>query len=350
MASEHMLGPVDAPVCSTCGLRPVARPGERCAECQAPTRPLNALGATAAPDEALAAGQVLLGQYRLERKLGEGGMAEVWLGHDQQLDRPVALKVMATALARDRAAVARFEREARMTAGLEHPHVVAVHQVGQSLGRPLLVMKYLPGVTLSTWAAAQRPRLEWSALRPKLAQLVEALEFLHARKLVHRDVKPSNVMVAPDGHVTLLDFGILKAVEGEQTSQGALLGTPLYMAPEQVLGVADLDARADVYALAVTVYALLEGALPFKESAGHPLLAEKVGSQAPTPGAKRLPPAAVKVLMRALERDRTRRPASARALLSELDRAFDAGETGRGPRAGLVAGVALGVLVAGVGA
>jgi serine/threonine protein kinase len=208
---------------------------------------------------------VLAGRYRLLDKIGEGGMGTVFIAHDQELDRQVAVKLLAASLVHDPEVVERFEREARLTAKLDHPNIVPIYDVGRHEDRPFIVMKLLQGDSLAG-VLRQKGGLTSDETLKLLRQLAAGLDYIHGQGFIHRDVKSGNIFVAPDGLATILDFGILRpksAVQG-LTRTGMVMGTPHYMAPEQALGLKDVDHRVDIYALAVVLFECLTGTLPFE--------------------------------------------------------------------------------------
>ena len=196
---------------------------------------------------AIGTGELLKGRYRLERTLGRGGMAAVWLGHDEVLDRPVAVKVLSDTIAGDPGFVARFRREAQTAAALSHPNLAGVYDFSEEGERPYLVMQFVPGENL----AALRERGE-GVDRDKLArELLEALEHIHAAGILHRDVKPANVIVEPSGTAKLIDFGIALPRDATAlTSTGLVLGTERYAAPEVMEGQ-PASERSDLYSAGV---------------------------------------------------------------------------------------------------
>ncbi|MGQ0843798.1 MAG: serine/threonine-protein kinase [Sporichthyaceae bacterium] len=186
------------------------------------------------------------GRYELLDLLGAGGMASVWSAHDKRLDRTVAVKIMADTLALDPAFVARFEREARLVAGLSHPHVVQVFDFGTYGGRPFLVMDHIGGGTLADRIAVAGGNWNPAALAH---ELLDALGYVHAAGVLHRDLKPANVLVGVDGRARLTDFGIAQIAENPGlTGTGLVIGTPKYLPPEVERGEAP-TARSDLYSL-----------------------------------------------------------------------------------------------------
>ncbi|HEX2192616.1 MAG TPA: serine/threonine-protein kinase [Acidimicrobiales bacterium] len=214
-----------------------------------------------------AAGEVLAGRYEVGELLGRGGMAEVRAGTDRRLGRPVAIKFLLPEMAARPDIRTRFEAEARAAASLSHPNAVAVFDTGEHDGAPYIVMERLPGETLADRMAARPgPAQDIEAVRTLAAEVLGALGAAHATGLVHRDVKPANILVAADGRAKVADFGIAKSVQdtptGDLTVTGQLLGTPAYLAPERLDG-APASPRADIWSLGVVLYELLAGTRPF---------------------------------------------------------------------------------------
>ncbi|MFC3964722.1 protein kinase domain-containing protein [Nocardia jiangsuensis] len=204
------------------------------------------------------------GRYRLDRLLGSGGMGQVWLAHDTEAGRRVALKLLSAALTADETYRRRFEREAQVVAGLDSPHIVPIHSHGAVDGRLYIEMAYVDGTDLGARLASGGP-LPAGVAVAVITQVARALDCAHAAGLVHRDVKPSNIVVRPDGFAVLIDFGIAHGVGHTQmTTAGMAIGTWAYMAPERFSGSA--DARADVYSLACVFYECLTGKRPFGDT------------------------------------------------------------------------------------
>ena len=204
------------------------------------------------------------GGYRIEALLGRGGMGVVYRATDLSLERPVALKLIAPELAQDERFRSRFLREPRLAAALDHPHVVPIYEAGEYEGQLFLAMRYVEGSDLGT-AIEREGRVAPEQALAVLAQVADALDAAHRRGLVHRDVKPGNVLLDEEGHAYLTDFGISKQVSGASTDTGRAVGTLDYLAPEQIRGD-KLDGRTDCYAFACVLYECLDGAPPFRRA------------------------------------------------------------------------------------
>jgi eukaryotic-like serine/threonine-protein kinase len=211
-------------------------------------------------------GQNIGGRYQITDELGQGGMATVYKAYDARLERDVAIKVIRTDLfgpAVLEPLLKRFELEARSLAKFDHPNIISIYDYGEYQGAPFLVMQYLPGGTLKERIGGRC--LPWQEAAQIAAAIARALAYAHQRDIIHRDVKPANVLVAEDGILKLSDFGIAKALESKNTTQltgtGMGIGTPQYMAPEQWRGKAVL--QTDIYALGVVFYELVTGHRPY---------------------------------------------------------------------------------------
>jgi class 3 adenylate cyclase/tetratricopeptide (TPR) repeat protein len=230
----------------------------------------------------------VFGRYVVRGSLGRGGFGEVYLGHDTQLDRQVAIKVMRDESAQAPGAEQQSLREARKLAQLRHPGIVAVHDVGVHEGQVYIVSDYVEGVDLGRWSRENRP--SWGETARIVAAVADALAHAHARLIVHRDVKPDNIILTSDRMPVLLDFGLALAEDqagGEE--RGLVSGTPYYMSPEQALGTAHrIDGRTDVYSLGVVLYELLTGRVPFRSNM-FPELLRQVCEDEPQPPRQLVP-------------------------------------------------------------
>jgi serine/threonine-protein kinase len=264
--------------------------------------------------------RLLSGRYRLDQLLGEGAMASVWQAHDERLGRDVAIKVVRPDAA-DPAAVARFDREARVVAGIRHPGVVLVHDYGVEDGSPFLVMELLPGPSLARVVAEEAP-LEVGRASTYVREAAEALAAAHAAGVVHRDVKPGNLVLDAQGRVRVVDFGIAR-VEQEAgaalTAAGHVMGSVAYLAPEQASG-GRVDHRADLYALGCVLLALLTGRPPFSGDSPVTIAAQHLHADPPDLAALRPDaPASLTELVRdLLAKDPRRRPVVAQEVADRL--------------------------------
>jgi serine/threonine protein kinase len=224
--------------------------------------------------------RALEGRYEIIRLLGRGGMAAVFLAQDLVLERQVAIKVLPPDMTRDGELIVRFQREAKTAAKLDHPNIIPIHRVESEAGLVYIVMKYVSGESLEE--LLDKGPLSIQLTRHILREAALALGHAHRRHIVHRDVKPANIMLDDDGRVVLTDFGISKAVQGTThlTGTGIIIGTPQYMAPEQAKG-REVDGRADQYALAMVGYRALTGELPF-EGDPHSILYQQVHEPPPS--------------------------------------------------------------------
>lgn len=269
------------------------------------------------PTEQISKGTLLAGRYRVSRRLGAGGMATVFLATDERLGREVAVKRLHTDA--PEASLTRFKREARLGAALNHPNLVTVYDTVVTDEGALIVMEYVPGTSLADLAAHGPVRPD-SAL-PILRSIAEALDHAHAQDVVHRDVKPANVLLGDDGVVKLADLGIARAVGATQlTSEGSVVGTLPYMSPERMRGPGAGGPESDVYALAAVALELLSGDPPSETASDE---ARNAG-RAPNLRASWLdaPGRSPEVLARGLDPDPGRRPPTATLLVSELNAAL----------------------------
>src|SRR3954471_10166415 len=264
--------------------------------------------------------RLLDGRYAIEARVARGGMASVYLATDVRLERRVAVKVMHAALAEDPEFVARFNREARAAARLSHPDVVAVYDQGTDDGHVFLVMEYVPGATLRD-VLRDRGRLSPGEAVAVMDHVLAALGAAHAAGLVHRDVKPENVLVTPDGRVKVTDFGLARAVAGSSVTgdSGMMFGTAAYVAPEQVTG-GIADVRSDVYSAGVLMFELLTGVVPFSGDTPVAVAYRHVNEDIPAPSTLvgGIPYELDALVAAATDRDAAQRPADARALHAGL--------------------------------
>jgi len=274
----------------------------------------------------LAPGTVIAG-CRVDAVAGRGGMGVVYRATELGLGRPVALKLIAAELAADDGFRARFAREARLTAGIDHPNVIPVYAAGEEDGRLYLTMRYVAGTDLAARLAAGGP-LEPGLAVEIVGQVAAALDAAHETGLVHRDVKPANVLIGGSGHVYLSDFGIVRApaAEGRLTDSGEWIGTVDFMAPEQLRGEGT-DARTDVYGLGGVLYAALTGLVPFPRDTAPATMLAHMTEAPPRPSSRAAVPAALdEVVARAMAKD----PAARYGSAGELARGAQAAVAGTG--------------------
>ncbi len=267
-----------------------------------------------------------LGQYRIVERLGQGGMGSVFRAVDEMLDREVAIKVLRPELAHRPEVVERFRTEAVTLARLDHPNIARLHGLARHDSHLFMVMEYVAGATLQERLERQR-RLPIEEAVPLLCQVLEALQYAHGAGVVHRDVKPGNVIVRTDGRVKVTDFGIARVLgTSRATRTGYMVGTLHYMAPEQIKGE-EVDARTDVYATGVVLYELLAGQVPFSGGSEYDIITGHL--QRPVPSLRSVLPAAAAfddVLARAMAKARDGRFDSAERFRGALLEALPAPE------------------------
>lgn len=248
----------------------------------------------------------IIGPYKIVEQLGRGGMANVYKAYHANLDRHVAVKVLLPSFLEDPNFLARFEREAKVVARLEHPNIIPVYDYSKHNDRPYLVMKYVEGYTLKGWVRAK-------GMTPDEGiRIIEAigsgLSYAHKKGILHRDIKPSNVMITAEGDVFLADFGLARiASAGESTiSADVMIGTPQYISPEQARGDVNLDNRADIYSLGVLVYELVVGQVPFSSSTPMSIVHAHMYKPLPFPREvnPNVPHSVEQVLLKALAKER----------------------------------------------
>jgi len=260
------------------------------------------------------------GRYKIIRKLGAGGMADVYLAEDQELGRRVAIKILNDRHAADDQFIERFRREAKNAAGLSHPNIVSIYDRGDSEGTYYIAMEYLEGRSLkelivSRGSAPVRTAIEYAR------QVLAALGAAHKQGIVHRDIKPHNVLVGPEGRLKVTDFGIARSGASQMTEVGSIIGTAQYLSPEQARG-SQVDQTSDVYSVGVVLYELLTGQVPF--TGDTPLeIAMKHLSEVPRPPSELredVPPDLDMVVLRALAKDPSERYQSAEEMDADLER------------------------------
>lgn len=263
-----------------------------------------------------------IGSFEIERELGRGGMGVVYKAHEQSLHRAVAVKLLAPHLAADRALVQRFQREARSAAQLNHPGIVTIYAVGEHEGRHYIAMEYVKGTPLSAYIA-EAGQLPVSQALDIARQIASACVEAHAHGIVHRDIKPHNIMIDRAGRVKVLDFGLAKPLDAPThlTTEGTHLGTPAFMSPEQIDGLT-VDGRSDIFSLGVTLFAMLAGELPFRGEGPQAVMYQVV--HAPTPSVRAynaaVPVEIEQLLNRMLDKSPENRHDSAQALHDDLTR------------------------------
>ncbi len=253
--------------------------------------------------------RIVAGEYRIERMLGRGGMGMVFLAQDLTLEREVAIKVLPPDFSSDPQVIKRFQQEAKTAAKLDHPNIIPIYRVESAEGLNFFVMKFISGTSLEDVLESKQP-LSYDYIQRILSEAARALGHAHSRKVVHRDVKPANIMFDHDGRVMLTDFGISKALQsaGNLTGTGMIVGTPHYMAPEQAKGQ-PVDGRADQYSLGIVGYRLLSGQLPFSGDSVHTILYKHIFEPAPNVAALRpgIPRNLTDAIQRALSKEPSER-------------------------------------------
>jgi len=286
-------------------------------------------------------GAVLSGRYRLEAKLGSGGMSTVYLARDQTLDRQVAVKVMHGEMSEQPDQIERFRQEARSVAKISHPNVVSVIDAGEDAGHPYIVFEYVEGETLKQRIARE------GALDPQEAiayaiEIARGLAIAHARNMVHRDIKPQNVLIDGEGRAKLTDFGISRQLEQDgMTATGRVLGTTDYVSPEQAMG-RQVDPRSDVYSLGVVLYEMLLGQVPFQADSQVGVAMKHVNEELPDVQRRRpeLSAAVALVVERSTAKDPAERYQDVGEMIDDLSTALEV----EAARAGSTVGGATAVL------
>ncbi len=265
-----------------------------------------------------------VGPYRVIEQLGQGGMATVYKAYHPALDRYVALKVLHPAFLEDRNFHARFSREAKLVARLEHPNIVPIYDYAEHEGRPYLVMKYIEGITLKARITSSSPSNE------EVLRVVEAvgaaLTYAHKHGILHRDVKPSNVILSSDGQIYLADFGLARIAQSGETTltSDMVIGTPQYISPEQALGKKDLDEGTDIYSFGVMMYEMTVGRVPFSADTPFSIIHDHIYTPLPLPSVVNPSVTAEleRVLLKALAKERADRYETVASFVSAFSQAW----------------------------
>ncbi|HVF46249.1 MAG TPA: serine/threonine-protein kinase, partial [Pyrinomonadaceae bacterium] len=280
------------------------------------------------------------GRYEIRSKIGEGGMGEVYLAHDAELERKIAIKLLSGEFTTDEERRARFRQEARVISALNHPNIITIYEIGENEHGSFLITEYVEGRTL-------RDVMRRDSLTiPKILRMVEqaalALVAAHAERIVHRDIKPENIMVRSDGIVKLLDFGLAKANlsmnggEENKTMPGTVMGSARYMSPEQARGL-DVDERTDVWSLGIVLYEMLTGRAPFEGKTATDTIAEVIYKD-PEPIGHLLPNLPVelqRIIRKSLQKDRDERYQSMKDFALDIkDLLYDYEHANSGDRLG----------------
>jgi serine/threonine-protein kinase len=269
-------------------------------------------------------GTVLSGRYRLDAKLGSGGMSTVYLARDETLDRPVAVKVMHREMSEEADQLERFRQEARAVAKISHPNVVSVIDAGEDAGHPYIVFEYVEGETLKQ-RIARVGSLEIQDALAYAIEIARGLSIAHARNMVHRDIKPQNVLIDDEGRAKLTDFGISRQLEQDgMTATGRVLGTTDYVSPEQAMG-RSVDPRSDIYSLGVVLYEMLIGQVPFHADSQVGVAMKHVNEELPDVQARRpeLSASVAIVVERSTAKDPERRYQDVGEMIDDLSTALE---------------------------
>lgn len=316
------------------------------------------LVATAKPTEDKLVGKEI-GGCRLIRRLGAGALGVVYEAEQVSVGRRIAMKMLSSRAAAQPEVVARFQREAKLSAAIQHPHVVGVFNCGVDRGVNYLVMEYVDGTTLAgLYEERESGRLPWKEGAGFIKQIADALAYVHGKDIIHRDIKPANILVGSNGQAKLADLGLAKQVDTSDaaglTMQGMALGSPAYMPPEQIRNARDAGPTADIYALGATFYQVVCGKLPFDGKNGTEVMTKVLREQAPPLAGlvPDLPAPVIALIDRMMAKDPAKRPQSAEELIRLLE-ALDQPTAARPRRPGTATTAkkkgCLGLVLVGVG-
>jgi serine/threonine protein kinase len=262
-----------------------------------------------------------IGPYRIVSQIGRGGMATVFKAYHTALDRFVAIKVPVADFQANPDVLARFKREVKIIAKLDHPNIIPIYDVSEVQGTPYLVMRFIDGRTLREFLSQYKKTISLNTIMAIMRAVTGALGFAHQKQVLHRDVKPSNIMLGNDGSVYLMDFGLARIVaEADLTlSKDIVVGTPYYISPEQAKGE-PLDERTDIYSLGVVLYELLTGRVPFTGERPSIVVYHHISTPPPPPSTfnPNISPSMEQIVLKALAKDRARRFASAAEMMATL--------------------------------
>ncbi|MBC8171578.1 MAG: protein kinase, partial [Anaerolineae bacterium] len=266
-----------------------------------------------------------IGQYQIQEQPAVGGMATVYRAYHPKLDRYVAIKMMHPQLLADESFHARFEREARVVAKLDHTNIVPVYDYSEFERQPYLVMKYIEGQTLK--GVLRKGAIPLAEIRRVMHALAGALDYAHKQGILHRDLKPSNIIIAEDGTPYITDFGLARIAQAGESTMSAdmMLGTPQYISPEQARGDKNIDFHTDLYSLGIILYELIVGRVPFSADTAYATVHEQIYEPPPRPSDinSEITPQVEAVLLKAIAKEPTERYASAKALIQALEDALD---------------------------
>lgn len=273
-----------------------------------------------------------IGHYKIISQIGAGGMGKVYLAEDTRLERKVTVKLLKEEYTKNADRMNRFVREAKTASSLNHPNIIVIHEIGEEDGTKFIAAEYIEGETLRE--RFLRNPLTLEEILGVAVQIGEALTAAHKAKIIHRDIKPENVMIRPDGYVKVLDFGLAKLAEHDEekfgsevptqkfvkTNPGVVMGSAAYMSPEQARGLADIDARTDIFSLGIVLYEMLAGRLPFSGESLSEIIASVIYKDAESVALyyENCPPELERIVMKSLEKDREERYQGVKDLVLDL--------------------------------